>query len=183
MMCVPEESIPQPENWCMPNRRPVNMPGPSIHLCGRSRRTMEHLAKALNCFFFDKGNKEFVVRGGSMAPLLRDRQKIIVAPLSSPLKHGWCYVFRAGEKLIIHRLVRVKNDRALFVGDHSPKVHDIPVSDIIGRPLIKEKSMTRLIIHAINCIFLQRLGFIPKSFVVRTKLIQITAAFFSKGKA
>ncbi len=75
-------------------------------------------------------------RGGSMAPTLRDGDRVCVQSLlgSSPPEPGEILVFRRDGRLIAHRLVAVSDRFVITRGDASPR-NDFPLPSgrLLGR--------------------------------------------------
>lgn len=68
-----------------------------------------------------EGNEvQLRVKGGSMRPLLRsDRDRVVLAPYRTgePLRCGQVVLFRYRGQYILHRIVRIEDDRLILEGD------------------------------------------------------------------
>jgi hypothetical protein len=107
---------------------------------------------------FEKGIAEFEIVGNCMSPVLKNFQKVEVFPVCLPYKVGKRYVFFRENQLFIHRLVRVKNGKALFIGDRSKNEEIINTDMIIGEPAIAMNCVIQKLISIINRIILVHLG-------------------------
>lgn len=75
------------------------------------------------------------VVGNSMSPMLRDKQDIVVIepkPDKEKLKKYDVVLIRRDGKLVLHRIVKVKKDGFLFVGDNAYYKENISYEQIIG---------------------------------------------------
>ncbi|MBD3321532.1 MAG: hypothetical protein GF350_10605 [Chitinivibrionales bacterium] len=147
-----------------------------------SNHSIPNFSNAIRSFFFETGFKEFVVRGGSMSPLIEHGQKVTCIPCSSPLTKGRCYVYVADGVLVVHRLVDMNDTNAEFIGDNTCRRHTILLEQIIGEPAIRENRFRRLIIHLINYIFIKVAGTVPKAGAIRSCLVKATDAILPLGE-
>lgn len=79
---------------------------------------------------------EFLLRGFSMRPLLRDgRDRLIVAPCTSEdPKEGEVYLFRYRGRHLLHRLLRVEGEELVMRGDGNYKLEERCLqTDLAGR--------------------------------------------------
>jgi hypothetical protein len=120
---------------------------------------------------FEKGVAEFEIAGNCMSPVLKNLQKIKVHPVCLPYKDGKRYVFFRENQLFIHRLVRVKNGKALFIGDRSKNEEIINTDMIIGEPVVTMNLITQKLIGFINRIILVYLGKYPLLRIFRVYII------------
>ena len=71
--------------------------------------------------------------GHSMKPMLHDRRDtVVVEPAAARLKRYDVALYRAGEKLILHRVVRVRPDGYKIRGDHCDFTETVADSQILG---------------------------------------------------
>lgn len=67
-----------------------------------------------------------VVRGTSMVPFLRSgKDSVVLVPLREEPRVGQILLFRDGQRLILHRLIRKENDRYVMNGDGQEKLEVI----------------------------------------------------------
>jgi hypothetical protein len=69
--------------------------------------------------------------GSSMEPLL-SRGQHVVCRHRNRLISGNCYFFRYHHRVLLHRLVSVKDTMALFMGDNSDSVEWVDFRDILA---------------------------------------------------
>ena len=71
--------------------------------------------------------------GHSMKPMLHDRRDtVVVEPATARLKRFDVALYRADEKLILHRVVRVRPDGYKIRGDHCDFTESVADSQILG---------------------------------------------------
>jgi len=104
--------------------------------------------------FSDESEKCVVVNGNSMWPFLLHGQTVRVAPLKKPLKRGWCYLFINDNSIFIHRLVKVLDGNAVFAGDYSDQIEEIPLTAVIGELKQPQNKIFICILNLINHIFI-----------------------------
>lgn len=81
----------------------------------------------------EKGEYVATTAGGSMAPLLRDRQYAVrIVPAKGRLKKYDVALFRRGEKLVLHRVIKVKKDGYYIRGDHDDEGEYVADGQIVG---------------------------------------------------
>ena len=81
-----------------------------------------------------KGSYCHTVLGDSMYPMLRgSSDAVIIVPLNSkPKKYDVVLIRKDQENLVLHRIIKVKKDGYIFVGDNSFKKEKITDNQIIG---------------------------------------------------
>jgi hypothetical protein len=84
-----------------------------------------------------------MVRGYSMAPFIRDRDVVVIAPLDGHLpKIGdvVAFVLPDCEKLAIHRVIKKAGNSCIICGDNSTDSDgNIPYKNILGRVIAVER--------------------------------------------
>lgn len=76
-----------------------------------------------------------IVRSGSMAPLLKLGDEIVVSPHARRVFPGDLVVFRDGDKLVCHRIMLpLAPGRYLQKGDINPEWETVSATDIVGIP-------------------------------------------------
>ena len=73
------------------------------------------------------------MRGTSMTPLLRESDKVTLAPLGGEPQVGDVLLFRYGRLHILHRLVAREGDRLVMQGDFCVGHEEIRRADVVGR--------------------------------------------------
>ncbi|MFN2449372.1 MAG: nucleotidyltransferase family protein [Candidatus Baltobacteraceae bacterium] len=74
-----------------------------------------------------------VMRGGSMAPDLREGMTLEIAPPPERIRRGAILVFCAGARLVAHRVVRVEGAVAVCSGDAQPEcIERVQRGEIVG---------------------------------------------------
>ncbi|HKX74191.1 MAG TPA: signal peptidase I [Acidimicrobiia bacterium] len=81
------------------------------------------------------GWRPLVVVSGSMAPLIRPGDVVLVEEATAPLNPGSVLAFQVGEEIIVHRVVAVDPDGYLTRGDanRQPDGNLVPPDAVIGR--------------------------------------------------
>ena len=79
----------------------------------------EKIAIFLRESFFAQKPARVRVEGYSMYPFLRPGQLVGVKPVENSLSCGKCYVFLRSNDLVIHRLLFVSGEKAVFFGDNN----------------------------------------------------------------
>jgi phage repressor protein C with HTH and peptisase S24 domain len=84
------------------------------------------------------------LHGWSMAPSLRHGDWLKVAPLSDVPETGELVTFQRGERLVVHRLVRVEGSQVITRGD-AVATDDAPIAleDLLGR-VVEVRRIPRL---------------------------------------
>lgn len=140
------------------------------------RRILDHLAPAiidcdsaafalLSAEILQSGRSlRFQARGGSMAPLVRDGDVLLVAPVDShAVRMGDLVLFRGSHgNVVVHRVIRVENGaggrRFTLQGDAVSLPDGVVLgADIYGRVTEIERSgirivMDRPVMQAISCL-------------------------------
>jgi len=99
-------------------------------------------------FLFE--NNDHAIVGSSMNPMLKNGQKIEIAPVNCPLVIGHVYIFSLEGKLIMHRLIDIHGETAIFMGDFSFAIEKVPVNQVIGALRCQYHAFSLLLINAIN---------------------------------
>ena len=113
------------------------------------------------------------VKGNSMWPLLKDGQNVKVSAIKKPLKRGKCYLFVYKNQLYMHRLLKVSNSQACFIGDYSEKTEEVPLDAIIGELENKQSWIALFIVNVINSIYINTDPGIFKRMRIRNKVFSI----------
>ncbi len=80
-----------------------------------------------------KGYFSKTVVGISMQPLLKGRRdSVIVENITAPLKKYDVVLFRRGEKLVLHRIVKIKKDYYIIRGDNCIQNEVVYENQILG---------------------------------------------------
>lgn len=82
-----------------------------------------------------QGQKVLITaRGNSMFPLIRDRvDKIVLAPLTTPIRKGNIVLTIQGESYVLHRVIEISGDIVTLRGDGNPfGVECVPINSIVG---------------------------------------------------
>ena len=84
-----------------------------------------------------------LIHGGSMYPLIRmDRDYVTIMPLQGEIKPGDIVLFSnpAAERYILHRALKIENDRILTRGDNCPESDGwLPLDMIWGKAELVER--------------------------------------------
>ena len=129
-------------------------------------------------FLFEK--KEHIVSGSSMQPLLCHGQKVLLSPCKDKLNIGHIYVFLFNGKLLMHRLITLKQNMAVFMGDYSFRVEKIHRKAIVAKLEYNHCFSLLALIRFIN-IVCYSIGRCKKFFWVAQK-IRITCIALILGK-
>jgi hypothetical protein len=73
------------------------------------------------------------VIGNSMHPMLHSGQTVNILPHERALIIGHIYVFLDYGKLLMHRLVAIRKQAAVFMGDHSISIEKVDQSAIVAK--------------------------------------------------
>lgn len=81
-----------------------------------------------------KGYVFYEVHGSSMLPLIRqDKDLTIIKKIASKLHKYDVVLYKRGQKLILHRIVKIKSGKYIIAGDNcANKEYDITNENIIG---------------------------------------------------
>ncbi len=83
------------------------------------------------------------VEGESMRPLLLPTDHVLVQHGRTRLRRGQVLACWAGERVVVHRLVRKQGDRLYLAGDNRPEPDAaISASEVLGRVLAVESGGT-----------------------------------------
>lgn len=80
-------------------------------------------------------NKVYITttQGDSMAPMLKTGDKVVIVPVTEPLKKYDVPVYRRGDHYTMHRIVRITPDGYVICGDNRTYIErDITDADIVG---------------------------------------------------
>ena len=91
---------------------------------------------------------EFILRGNSMRPLLRDnRDHVIVAPMRNETPRiGEVYLFRYRGRHLLHRLHRIEGGELVMRGDGNYRLEErCPAEALVGRLVRVRRPSDRLI--------------------------------------
>jgi hypothetical protein len=108
---------------------------------------------AVKSFFHLTNNNEVRVEGTSMWPSIRNNQIVKIACAKTQLRPGACYVFLSHNRLVAHRFVTLKDDKAIFLGDRSLSIETIPVDCVFGEVVLRQHAFIRRMISIVNLIF------------------------------
>jgi len=128
--------------------------------------------KAIADFLFTDPSPKLQVFSNSMQPLLSAGQQITILPLRQPLTCGKCYIFIYKGKLLIHRLIKVMNNKAVFIADSAQKKEAVPIDAVIAEPAFKQRWIIILIISWLNRLFYTLIKIFPDSAKLRVKIVR-----------
>lgn len=77
--------------------------------------------------------RSFRVRGGCMAPLLVDGDRVELAPPGAPPRPGQVVLARVASELLCHRLLEREGGLYRVAGDRDLRLDAVPEEDLIGR--------------------------------------------------
>jgi hypothetical protein len=122
------------------------------------------------------------VQGNSMHPLLQDGQMVPITMVdnAAPLRCGDIYAFAWDNRLVIHRFVIMKKDRAVFAGDNRPFHEVVDRSDVVGRYGIRHSALVQLVITTINVLFLSLPVLRNMSFLLKKVVLNLSEARYEK---
>ena len=81
------------------------------------------------------------VTSGSMAPLLRPGDSVLVEPITTELKLGEIVVLRHNNEWITHRVLRIEAQRCQTYGDNARSVDEpITLDAVVGRVVAIERA-------------------------------------------
>ena len=115
----------------------------------------------------------FTVKGNSMWPLLKDGQRASISAIKMPLKRGKCYLFVNKNLLYMHRLFRMSDNKASFIGDYSEKIEEVPVEAIIGELEHKQNRITLFILNLINSIYINTVPGVFRRMRIRNRVFSM----------
>ena len=79
------------------------------------------------------GRLVYRVKGVSMEPMLRqDRDLVMLAPLSAPLRRFDVALYRRGRDYVLHRVVGTEEGGYLFLGDNTYAPEHIAAERVVG---------------------------------------------------
>ena len=79
------------------------------------------------------GRLVYKTKGRSMKPMLRqNRDLVVIGVPASRLKKYDVAFYRRGEKYVLHRVIRVKEDHYLIRGDNTFTLENVPDRDVLG---------------------------------------------------
>jgi hypothetical protein len=91
------------------------------------------VVEALRQGLVEEPPAEFTIAGVSMAPFLRQGDRVRLKPCDPrSLQGGHCYAFREGAGLILHRYVATHGEYAILIGDNMLVPQVVPLGNIIG---------------------------------------------------
>jgi hypothetical protein len=105
-------------------------------------------------FVFENGAAQLRISGRSMFPFFKEGQNVLVTPLDRSLRAGRIYAYIKNNTMVGHRLVRVKNDRAVFLGDGNNRSETVDINSIIGECIVEYSKMKQLFVAIVNFIFI-----------------------------
>lgn len=74
------------------------------------------------------------ISGYSMSPMLKDRRDtVVVSAFSGELKKYDVALYRAGEKYVLHRIVKVLENEYIACGDNCVVLERVPKNTVIGK--------------------------------------------------
>ena len=76
---------------------------------------------------------ELRANGNSMLPSVRHGQILTLCPVGAEFFIGHIYIFIYDGRLLMHRLVAVQGNEAIFMGDHSSGMERVHQSAIIAK--------------------------------------------------
>ncbi len=120
------------------------------------------------------------IRGNSMFPFLTDGQKEKASPIEHPLKWGKCYVFLFNNSIYVHRLLKIEESKAVFIGDNTFKTETVPLEAIIGELNIHQDIFFINSISIVNTLFYRIMGILPLCNILRKFLISQLVLFERK---
>ena len=79
------------------------------------------------------GRLVYKTKGRSMKPMLRqNRDLVVIGVPASRLKKYDVAFYRRGEKYVLHRVIRAKEDHYLIRGDNTFTLENVPDRDVLG---------------------------------------------------
>lgn len=92
----------------------------------------EYRALELLHEYFSRGEPfRLVVTGTSMVPFLRSgKDSVLLSPLSKPPKRGQIFLFRMGDRLVLHRLWKITEKGWIMNGDGQVKLERIQAEQV-----------------------------------------------------
>ncbi len=79
------------------------------------------------------GRLIYRVKGVSMEPMLRqDRDLVILAPPSPPLRRYDVVLYRRGDKYVLHRIIGMEDGGCLILGDNTYAPEHVAAADVIA---------------------------------------------------
>lgn len=112
-----------------------------------------HYSAIKSLLFANGPTVSMPVASNSMWPLLSQGQKVNVRLIKGPLKNGKCYLFIYKNTLCVHRLLKVKNGQAFFIGDNAERSEKVSSEAVIGELERYQSKMTVFILNLLNQIF------------------------------
>jgi len=128
--------------------------------------------KAIADFLFADSMPTLQVYSNSMQPLLSAGQQIAILPLQNPLMCGKCYIFIYKGKLFIHRLIKVINNKAVFIADSAQKREIVPIDAVIAEPIFKQRWLVVFVICILNLLFDTLIKVFPGFAILRVKIVR-----------
>ena len=105
---------------------------------GQSTSTTENATEAQSPLILERILQEhgvimWTVTGMSMMPALRPQRDIVkIQPISRPLKKYDVVLYHINGKYILHRIVSVRNDYYIILGDNNNHLEYVPATALIG---------------------------------------------------
>lgn len=73
------------------------------------------------------------ISGYSMSPMLKDRRDtVVISRIAGEIKKYDVILYRAGEKYVLHRVIKVKADHYVTCGDNCTLRERVPKDSVIG---------------------------------------------------
>lgn len=122
---------------------------------------MNNYYQAVSSFLFEHTPAVVMISSNSMYPFVSEGQQVTIIPLVKPLLHGKCYAYIKNGTITLHRLLAINENSALFIGDSSQKIDDVPLCAVIAEALVVQHDFFRALIHITNSIFCKTARFYP----------------------
>lgn len=110
--------------------------------------------RVVKSFVFENGPTQLRVRGRSMFPFFEEGQHVLVKPVNCSLRVGRIYAYVKNNTMVGHRLVRVKKNHAVFIGDGNDCPESVDIDSIIGECVIRHSWIKQYFIGVVNFIYL-----------------------------
>lgn len=94
---------------------------------------VEDLLPLIEEAFLNNQSFDLTVKGTSMSPTFENGKTVVtITKYTGELKKNDVYLYKYENKILLHRLVKVKNNHFIFLGDSLYQKEYVSESDIIG---------------------------------------------------
>ncbi len=129
-------------------------------------------ASALRAFLMSGGATTFTVEGRSMSPFLPPGVRVRLKPPRMPLRPGECYAFMYEKRLVVHRLVALRDREAIFAGDRGRRYEKADVESVVGELDCRTQWVRSRVVAMTNRIFLHSWRWFPGADRWRSRLVR-----------